>query len=504
MAITDINIQLGSLLGATQTGGSLASIRPSVQTTATLNGSTVSVITNAIPLMSVTTLTSFTSIPNFYSNTQSVRMSNIGTAVLTVTDITFSLIGVSPFFTFLSGSTATNSVLYNTVTNTATTFEIHPGSTKEIWLAYKGTEVGEYSNYIGIVSNSIKGLYKVNTQQIIDNALQITATPSSTSTTITAYGEAFDAMYTLEAVYNNEVVDNNLVTYSGLVTSGAGWSVLGQGSASDQLLVRFDNNTVNNVTTGVYTSTILISGIYGGLTGSKSTVNTANIVIDADRFKNLGYWISPASSYNSIIGVSYDLINNEKFLTIGVGVGADSTPTYDAGGNAYASIITLGIKAGPLAVRNNSYFGWANVWRFPITGVATTLYSNASNSAGYLYKEKTTDALDYEYYFGSDSSNGCMFIVEHDGQGNISVQMNNLRELSGEPTFDTTLDNLTRAFYYYSEADGTRYTGPYAQPVASYPPILAYENQTNVFKGFRYNQSTNTAIVDTYLAPYPV
>jgi hypothetical protein len=97
-----------------------------------------------------------------------------------------------------------------------------------------------------------------------------------------------------------------------------------------------------------------------------------------------------------------------------------------------------------------------------------------------------------------------MFIVEHDGEGNISVQMNNLRELSGEPTFDTTLDNLTRAFYYYSEADGTRYTGPYAQPVASYPPILAYENQTNVFKGFRYNQSTNTAIVDTYLAPYPV
>jgi hypothetical protein len=311
-------------------------------------------------------------------------------------------------------------------------------------------------------------------------------------------------MYTLEAVYNNEVVDTNLITYSGLVTSGAGWSVLGQGSASDQLLVRFDNNTVNNVTTGVYTSTILISGIYGGLTGSKSTVNTANIVIDADRFKNLGYWISPASSYNSIIGVSYDLINNEKFLTIGVGVGADNTPTYDAGGSAYASIITLGIKAGPLAVRNNSYFGWANVWRFPITGVATTLLSNASNSAGYIYKEKTTTGLDYEYYFGSDSSNGCMFIVEHDGEGNISVLMNNLRELSGDPTFDATLDNLTRAFYYYSEADSIRYTGPYAQPVASYPPILAYENQTNVFKGFRYNQSTNSAIVDTYLAPYPV
>jgi hypothetical protein len=348
MAITDINIQLGSLLGATQTGGSLASSRPSVQTTATLNGSTSAVITNAIPLITVSTLTSFYSIPNFYSNTQSVSMSNLGTADLTVTNIIFTLRGVSPLFTFLPGA-----VLYNTVTNTATTFTISPGQTKEVWLAYKGSDVGEYVNYISIISNSITGPYKVNTQQVIDNALQITATPSSTSTTITAYGEAFDAMYTLEAVYNNEVVDTNLVTYSGLVTSGAGWSVLGQGSSPDQLLVRFDNNTVNNVTTGVYTATVLISGIYGGLTGSRSTVNTANIVIDPTRFKNLGYWISPASSYNSIIGVSYDLINNQKFLTIGVGVGADNTPTYNAGGDAYASIITLGIKAGPLSVRNN-------------------------------------------------------------------------------------------------------------------------------------------------------
>jgi hypothetical protein len=503
MAITDINIQLGSLLGATQTGGSLASSRPSVQTTATLNGSTVSVITNAIPLISVTTLTSFTSIPNFYSNTQSVRMSNIGTSVLTVTNIFYSLIGVSPFFTFLSGTTATNTVLYNTLTSSSSTFEIHPGSTKEIWLAYKGTEVGEYSNYIGIVSNSITGFYKVNTQQIIDNALQITATPTSVSTTTVSYGEAFDASYILNASYNNSVVDSSEVTYTGIVTSGAGWEVLGQGSANNEILVRFDSNKVNNVNS-VYSSNIVINGVYGGLTGSKTVTNVATVDIDPAKFKNLGYWISPAASYNSIIGVSYDIINNIKYLTIGVGTGADNTPTYDAGGNTYASIITLGIKAGPLAVRSNPYLGWANVWRFPITGVATTLYSNASNSAGYLYKEKTTDALDYEYYFGSDSSNGCMFIVEHDGEGNISVQMNNLRELSGEPTFDTTLDNLTRAFYYYSEADGTRYTGPYAQPVASYPPILAYENQTNVFKGFRYNQSTNTAIVDTYLAPYPV
>ena len=97
-----------------------------------------------------------------------------------------------------------------------------------------------------------------------------------------------------------------------------------------------------------------------------------------------------------------------------------------------------------------------------------------------------------------------MFIVEHDGEGNVGVFMNGLRELSGDVSFDTTLDNLTRAFYYYSEADGTRYTGPYAQPTNLYPPILAYENQTNVFRGFRLNQATNEAQVDTYLAPYPV
>ena len=500
MAITDINIQLGSMLGATQTGGALISSRPTIQTTATLNGSTSVAITNAVPLISVSTLTSFFSIPNYYSNTQSVIMSNIGTAQLTVTNIYFTVKGVTPQFTFLPGA-----VLYNTVTNTSTSFTIDPGETKSVWLRYKGTEVGEYENYISIVSNSLTGPYKVNTHQVIDNAIQITATPTAVSTGTTAYGQAVDAVYTLEAVYNNQILDSSAVSYSASVISGAGWEVLGQGSLNNEILVRFDSNNVGDVN-GVYTSNITINGVYGGLGGSVTTVNTATVAIDLTQFKNLGYWISPASSYNSIIGVSYDIISGTKYLTIGVGVGADDTPTYDQGGDSYASIITLGIKAGPAAVRNNPYLGWANVWRFPISGPAATYYSNVRDAGNnYIYKEKTTDALDYEYYFGSESASGCMFIVDHDGEGNISISMNSLREYSGDSTFDATLNNLTRAFYYYSEADSpTRYTGPYAQPTSSYPPSLALENQTQVFKGFKFNQATTEAIVDTYLAPYPV
>ena len=499
MAISEVNIQLGSLLGATQTGGSLTSIRPSVQTTATFNGSTSVPVVNDIPLLTVSTLTSFFSIPNYYSNTQSVSMSNIGTAPVTVTNIVFTVKGVTPLFTFLPGA-----VLYNTVTNTATTFTIDPGNTKEVWLQYKGDEVGEYENYISIISNSITGQYKVNTQQVVDNAVQITATPTSASTTTVAYGEAYDVAYTLEASFNNTVINSSEVTYSGVVTSGAGWEVLGQGSTNNEILVRFDSNHIGDVN-GVYTSNITINGVYGGLGGSVTTVNTATVNIDPTQFKNLGYWISPASSYNSIIGVSYDIIAGIKYLTIGVGTGADSTPTYDQGGNVYASIITLGIKAGPAAVRSNPYLGWANVWRFPIAGAAATYYSNTVDDGNnYVYKQKTTADLDYEYYFGSESSNRCMFIVEHDGEGNLSVSMNSLREYSGDSTFDATLNNLTRAFYYYSEADTpARYTGPYAQPTTSYPPILAVENQTQVFKGFKYNQATREALVDTYLAPYP-
>ena len=500
MAISEVNIQIGSLLGATQTGGALASSRPSVQTTATFNGSTSVPVVNDIPLLTVSTLTSFFSIPNYYSNTQSVSMSNIGTAPVTVTNISFTVKGVTPLFTFLPGA-----VLYNTVTNTATTFTIDPGNTKEVWLQYKGDEVGEYENYISIISNSITGPYKVNTHQVIDNAIQITATPTALSTGTTAYGQAVDAVYTLEAVYNNQILDSSAVSYSASVISGAGWEVLGQGSLNNEILVRFDSNNVGDVN-GVYTSNITINGVYGGLSGSVTTVNTATVNIDPTQFKNLGYWISPASSYNSIIGVSYDLIGGTKYLTIGVGVGADGAPTYDQGGDVYASIITLGIKAGPAAVRNNPYLGWANVWRFPIVGTGATYYSNATDDGNnYLYKQKTTTALDYEYYFGSESANRCMFIVEHDGEGNLSVSMNSLREYSGDSTLDTTLNNLTRAFYYYSEADSpARYTGPYAQPTLSYPPIFALENQTQVFKGFRYNQATNEALIDTYLAPYPV
>jgi hypothetical protein len=93
------------------------------------------------------------------------------------------------------------------------------------------------------------------------------------------------------------------------------------------------------------------------------------------------------------------------------------------------------------------------------------------------YILKTTDGFNYADYFGFEQSNGSMFLVEHDGAGNINIEINNLREFSGDAEFDATLDNLTRAFHYYSNIDSPERYYQLESPVVD-------GTLTHLFRGF--------------------
>jgi hypothetical protein len=70
-----------------------------------------------------------------------------------------------------------------------------------------------------------------------------------------------------------------------------------------------------------------------------------------------------------------------------------------------------------------------------------------------------------------------MFGVTHDAGGNVTIDLNNLRELSGDSGFDSTLQNLTRSFHYYSSVDDTlRYY--------QLEPLPIFGTLTHLFRGF--------------------
>jgi hypothetical protein len=192
------------------------------------------------------------------------------------------------------------------------------------------------------------------------------------------------------------------------------------------------------------------------------------------------------------------MIDGEKTLTIGVGMGGDGSPEYDAGGEIYLDMRNIGIGGDNM---DNPYIYWAEAYRFRNlgTGTAKTYLSGAKDDDRvYLYQGKFTEERNYSYYFGSERSFGSMFIVQDDGLGNIVVSLNNLREHSEDEEFNVTLDNLTRVFHYYSEKDiGGRIVNLVQYPItgAILPPTTPNttstltppgETSTNLFRGINY------------------
>jgi hypothetical protein len=219
--------------------------------------------------------------------------------------------------------------------------------------------------------------------------------------------------------------------------------------------------------------------------------------IDYSRFVPLGSWISPAAPDNSVIGMSYDIVDNIRFLTIGVGMGADGIPIYSQGGAAFTSTNSLGILA---TSSDYDYFAWSSVYKFAVPdGQQVRYLSGEQDREGvYLYRVKPerlssgtypNTVTDYEQYFGLESSVGSMFIVDSDGYGNVSVALNQLRSLSEDDDFNKTLKNLTRAFHYYSAVDEpSRYYQLEAAPIQD-------GTVTRRFTGFNNSGTVLTSVV---------
>lgn len=338
------------------------------------------------------------------------------------------------------------------VFHTTSSFVIPPGGSQNFIISYYGTEVGEYTNFLNIVSDFDAVNYKIPTFQSVARTFSMRVSPITATTTATQLGEQVRQRFEIMPVYDLIDSPDTILDFTTVFgNNNPGWGIVDK--VNNTFTVRLRVLELNNVN-GTYTNNVTIASEGGvGINSVVTVTNIVNVNIDLSRFQSLGSWVSPASAYNSVIGMSYDKIDQVKVLTIGVGTGGDGTELYGAGGQVFTATSTLGYLA---TATDYPYSGWATVYRFPLSSTGPVQHlSSATNSEGLpLYKVKSTPGLDYETAFGLESSVGSMFIVNDDGNGNVNVALNQLRDLSDlDSDFDTTLKNLTRAFHYYSNVD---------------------------------------------------
>ena len=495
----DVNLPLVSTFGFRKAGPNinqpdrapaLESPLPLMTTTLTLNGELQDIPSLASKVLSFSAINTFTFSPGntattvlratlspsalreqlqWYSSgtSQKVYITNSGTEAISISNtITFSLDNTAP-------------VIKNFLPEDKI---IQPNSTGSFDLSYYGIIVGEFYNYLLFESSSDAKWHKLPTVQQVNLNFNFKLDPPTFSGVITDYGQTLQNTFTL-------ITEQGAVGSIQATTDNPAFRVVGIDTGTVTILFDpFEVGYVNNT----YIGNINVRAN----TVNKTVSVSAEVEIDKSLFKNYGVWISPAAPENSVIGISYDLINNNRYLTIGVGTGGDGTPIYSQGGSQYTATNALGVFG---TASRYDYFAWATVYRFLIPNNQSVRYfSGEQNREGeYLYRVKPalTEGIypetetNYEPYFGLETSPGSMFIVDSDQYGNVSITLNQLRSLSGDPSIDKTLKNLTRAFHYYSTVDDpSRYYQLDPAPIQD-------GTVTHRFAGFNNSGTVLTSVV---------
>lgn len=397
----------------------LSTVVTKIIETNTLNTFTFITYVTATDLLNESQLIEYTK-----SNTQTIFITNLGNSDLNVADI-----AESPF----NGSRA--------VFHSPTNFTISSGTTATLVVGYYSDTAGTYFNYLDIISDSGLGPYRIPTQQVIGDIFSISVSPTEHLSTSTELGEIIQHEYLITPILNNENRPDIILDFTtSLSTITDNWSIT---SGTNSFTVNFFN--LLGTTTATYQNIITVDTEYQGISATDSVTSEVYVDVDYSRFENISSWISAFSLNNGVVGISYDIFDGNKFLTIGVGSGVDDSPEIVSGGYNFVDTDFLGFQ-GRYPIKPFAY--WKEVYVFPITGEIQELFSK-----DYLIKSDINEIDQYGYYFGDNLALGSLFTIKNDGDDNLTIIINNLRELKGDNSFDKTLENISRSFYYYSTID---------------------------------------------------
>lgn len=446
------NLKISTTLTVIVSTGTIVAPNPTVLLLESYEGQAFT-YTGQTFFFTVSTGTAFEFEPNSTSTIQTYTYANQGITPITISTVTFSANGVTPFRTFTTSFPIT----------------LTTGSTGTFNLYYGAEEQGIYFNEVTFVLDDYED-YTFLTEQQVAPIFVLDYTPTSVVSTLTSVGGYYDT----EFIFTNS--GQELTSFTSSLTGSSTYTILDSSFDvfSALVSVRFDaiDFPVGTLTTS--TATLVI-------TANADTVNiplstTVNFSNTANQF--ISSWSSPLSYDNAYIGISYDIIDSVRTLTIGVGSSGNGSPEIYENGLSYIDMIDLGIRGGNIIT---PYINWREVYRIPLT-TGQTYYL----SQDYLVKSKDEADItqNYGYYFGSGVGAGSMFVIEHDGYFNTTIKLNSIREYAGDLSFDRTLLNLQNAFYYFASTDRIyNLESPFD------------DDKTHYFVGFNNDGSINTSIV---------
>jgi hypothetical protein len=212
---------------------------------------------------------------------------------------------------------------------------ISSGTTATVTLSYISNNPGTFANNITIAGPFDSGNTTVPTTVTLAlKPFDFTLSPNTITQTVTrnqatSYQLLIQPINGIFSTYSASITakSGNATYTAGGVTYNA-FTLRTPQPLSGPILV-FDPTVFTN---GTYTCTVTVT--VNGVTHTASISFTRNVPSSS----HLGSWLSPAGKFNSIIGMSYDIIYGQRYLTIGIGMGADGSKQLYDGGATYTNV----------------------------------------------------------------------------------------------------------------------------------------------------------------------
>lgn len=313
-------------------------------------------------------------VPNS-STVRTITLQNIGNQPVSVSTITFV------------DNANVDRIVNGVINGTIGALTVSTTTPYTFSLAYTGTTVGNFESSFTVNSDNDAGAITTSTIQIVsEEPFNFTISPPSVSIS-----------YNSPSLWSQSfVIDANrsFENYTAELTAGASNFIIDTTPASGPI-IRFNPIGKPSAT---YPATLSIT--VNGLTKTASI----SIALTAIPSSNLGSWLSPQTSDLSVMGMSYDVIANERYLTIGLTTLASPFLSLNDLGVDADDAYKTGLQTFPAQVssRWNSFLQSLAVWPAPTQEDPVNI--NVGRTATYRFEAPVTGTYTYEYSSDDDSS----------------------------------------------------------------------------------------------------
>ena len=441
LTTTAISIVTYSVLGPAVNGqfyGVASPIPQASIVTSFGSGQTPPTVSTKILTVSTTTNFEFPLDSNSYAQTITVR--NTGNSTCTVTSIVYPPI-----------SNITTDIAYPG--DDPPPWSIDPDARRTFDVRYFGSTglvAGTYAGYFSVFSDAILSPVTVNTRLVVTApAFDFFLDPTTWNYTYT-HRDSRSVTQLVKIGGKGEFTTVNYVTDANFLTRGFFIR-----ESSDYVGFDFTFTPPTGLTNGTYSTTVNV--VINGVTRSfTATITLAVPAAPVNR--HLGDWVSALQKDNGVIGASYDIINDVRYITVGFGMGADGGGNIGDTFGANVDVTNLGIGAnadpnfalGPVLYPGPSSPFYSDFLKPSPTGHGVWVNDSGWSPVGVFvprtYSINSQSPGTYTYSFAAD--NQSYFTIDGTLIGDLRNAPITLTPDQG--SFDLSAGNHTLTVYFYN------------------------------------------------------